>query len=234
MNFNTQAQGYHLHATPQRRFAEALAAFSPFNAGDRVTELGAGTGFLTRALLSQGAMVDASDASPAMVEIGKQSTPTASWTVANAFTYNTPCHHLASNGMLQWAPDPGAVLSLWHACLPSDGRLLLGVLCEPGFRELRSLTGEGPIRWRDEAEWLKLLRRAGFNVRTSAVYEHQEYYPTAIDFLRQLHETGVTGEPRYSASELRSLLREYDRLFPAPSGKGVRATWAWLMVEAVC
>ena len=232
MKFNSHAHGYHVHATPQRRFAEALAAFAPFESGERVTELGAGTGFLTRALLAQGAIVDASDASPAMVEIGKQSAPSATWSVQDAFSYAFPCHNLASNGMLQWAPDPGSVLRHWHEVLHEGGRLLLGVPCEPGFRELRSLSGEGPIHWRDEAQWLRLLRREGFTIRASAVFEHVEYYPSAIDFLRQLHESGVTGEPRFSVSELRALLREYNRLFPAPENKGVRATWAWLMVDA--
>lgn len=232
MRFDSQARGYHVHATPQRRFAEALAAFAPFAPGDRVTELGAGTGFLTRALLAQGAVVDASDASPAMVEIGRASAPSATWSVQDAFGEIFPCHHLASNGMLQWAPDPGAVLRHWREALHPGGRLLLGVPCEPGFRELRSLAGEGPIHWRDEAQWLRLLRREGFSVRAAAVFEHLEIYSSAIDFLRQLHESGVTGEPRFSAGELRSLLREYNRLFPAPDGSGVRATWAWLMVDA--
>jgi hypothetical protein len=63
------------------------------------------------------------------------------------------------------------------------------------------------------------------------VLEHREAYPSALDFLRSLHESGVTGEPRLSVGELRELLREYARRFPAPGG-GVLATWAWLMVDA--
>ena len=76
MRFEQKARGYHAHASPQRRFAEALAAFAPFEPGERVTEVGAGTGFLTRALLAQGAIVDASDSSPAMVEVGREATLT--------------------------------------------------------------------------------------------------------------------------------------------------------------
>lgn len=231
MRFEEKARGYHAHALPQRRFAESLAAFAPFEAGERVTEVGAGTGFLTRALLAQGAIVDASDSSPAMVEVGRESAPSASWSVQDAFGDLFPCHNLASNGMLQWAPDPAGTLRRWRGAVHPGGRLLLGVPCEPGFRELRSLAGEGPIRWRDEAMWLQLLRRGGWDVRASAVLEHPEVYPSAVDFLRQLHDSGVTGEPRFSAGELRALLRDYARLFAAPGG-GVVATWAWLMVDA--
>jgi len=231
MRFDEKAPGYHAHAVPQRRFAEALAAFAPFAPGDRVTELGAGTGFLTRALLAQGAVVDASDASPAMVAIGRAAAPSATWSVQDAFGEIFPCHHLATSGMLQWAPDPGSVLRSWRSAVHRGGRLLLGVPCEPGFRELRSLAGEGPIHWRDEAQWLHLLRRAGWDVGASVVLEHPETYPSAVDFLRTLHDSGVTGEPRLSVGDLRSLLREYARLFRAPGG-GVVATWAWLMVDA--
>lgn len=231
MRFEEKARGYHVHATPQRRFAEALAAFAPFASGERVTELGAGTGFLTRALLAQGAVVDASDASPSMVELGRATAPSATWSVQDAFGEIFPCHNLASNGMLQWAPDPVSALRRWRSALHAGGRLLLGVPCEPGFRELRSLAGEGPIHWRDESQWLHVLRRAGWEVQASAVLEHRETYPGALDFLRALHGSGVTGEPRLGVGELRALLREYTRLFSAPDG-GVVATWAWLMVDA--
>ncbi len=231
MRFDAKASSYEAHATPQRRFAEALAAFAPFEAGERVTELGAGTGFLTRALLAQGAVVDASDNSAAMVEIGRQSAPSATWTVHNGFEDIFPCHNLASNGMLQWAPDPGKVLRQWHDAIHHGGRLMLGVPCDPGFWELRGLAGDGPIHWRDEAMWLALLRRAGFKVRAHAVLEHRETYPSAVDFLRTLHESGVTGEPRFNAGTLRALLKDYTRLYGKPDGT-VPATWAWLLVDA--
>ena len=44
MRFDQRAESYDAHAAPQKRFAEALAAFAPFRRGVRVTELGAGTG----------------------------------------------------------------------------------------------------------------------------------------------------------------------------------------------
>ena len=71
MRFDERAGSYEENAAPQRRFAEALAAFAPFHRGAQVTELGAGTGFLTNALLAQGVSVEATDASPAMLAVGQ-------------------------------------------------------------------------------------------------------------------------------------------------------------------
>ena len=68
-------------------------------------------------------------------------------------------------------------------------------------------------------------------MRGSAVLEHPEIYPSAVDFLRTLHNSGVTGEPHFNAGTLRSLLRDYTRLYGNPDGS-VRATWSWLLVDA--
>lgn len=230
MRFDERAHSYGAHAAPQRRFAEALAAFAPFPRGTRVTELGAGTGFLTAALLAQGVSVDATDASPSMVELGRVAVPTANWSVHNSFGPIAKAGALASTGLLQWAADPAAVLRHWHAALPTGGRLLLGLPCDPCLHELRHLVGEGPVRWRDEAQWLALLRGARFDVPAHGVLESEQAYPSALEFFRHLHRSGVTGEPRLSPSELKSLLRDYERLNARPNG--VVATWAWLLVDA--
>ncbi len=230
MRFDDRADSYAAHAAPQKRFAEALAAFAPFRRGARVTELGAGTGFLTAALLAQGVNVDATDASPAMVELGRPAVPAANWSVHNAFGPIAKSNALASTGLLHWAADPAAVLRHWRAALPEGGRLLLGVPCDPCLNELRDLIGEGPVRWRDESQWLALLKGAKFDVQAHGVLEAEETYPSALDFFRTLHRSGVTGDPRFSPSELRSLLRDYDRLHAGRDG--VIATWAWLVVDA--
>jgi SAM-dependent methyltransferase len=231
MRFDERAESYDAHAVPQKRFAEALAAFAPFRTGARVTELGAGTGFLTAALLAQGAQVTATDSSPAMVELGRAAAPSAVWKVHDAFGPVDKANALASSGLLQWAADPAAVLKHWHEALPEGGRLLLGVPCDPCLNELRDLVGEGPVRWRDEDQWLNILRRAKFDVRAHGVLESEEVYPSALDFIRTLHRSGVTGSPRMSPGELRAMLRDYDSLH---AGKGgVVATWAWLLVDGV-
>ena len=231
MRFEERADRYEQHAAPQRRFAEALAAFAPFRHGAQVTELGAGTGFLTTALLAQGVSVEATDASPAMVARGQVAAPAAVWKLREAFAPLPQAKALASSGLLHWAADPVAVLKHWHAALPTGGRLLLGVPCDPCLHELRDLTGEGPIRWRDAAQWLQVLAHAHFDVRAHGVLEAAVTYPSALDLFRALHGSGVTGEPRLSPGEIRALIRDYDHLHTGINGT-VSATWAWLLVDA--
>lgn len=231
MRFHDRASTYDQHAAPQRRFAEALAAFAPFSRGAEITELGAGTGFLTNPLLAQGASVEATDNSAAMVEIGKQNAPTADWKIRDAFIKIPQAKALASSGLLHWAADPATILRYWHEALPNKGRLLLGVPCDPCLFELRDLMGEGPLHWRDEDQWLQIIQRAKFDIRAHGVLESQEIYPSAIDLLRALHGSGVTGSPRMSPFALKTLIQEYNRL--NTKADGVVATWAWLLVDAV-
>ncbi|HVX71009.1 MAG TPA: methyltransferase domain-containing protein [Mycobacteriales bacterium] len=67
-----------------RDLAHRVAASSPA----RLVEIAAGTGIVTRALLDVPGVVDvvATDLNPAMVELGRQRVPRASWEVADALT----------------------------------------------------------------------------------------------------------------------------------------------------
>ena len=87
------------------------------------------------------------------------------------------------------------------------------------------------MHWRDEDQWLQILQSAQFDVRANGVLESQEIYPSSIDLFRALHGSGVTGAPRMSSGNLKSLIKDYDRLHPKSGG--VVATWAWLLVDAV-
>ena len=99
---------------------------------------------------TQGA-VEATDASPAMLELGQAAAPTAVCKLREGFGPQPKAKAIASSGLLHWSADPGLVLKHWRDALPKSGRLLLGVPCDPCLCELRDLTGEGPIRWRDES-----------------------------------------------------------------------------------
>lgn len=197
-----------------------------------ILELGAGTGALTRWLCElPGARVCATDASSAMVSIGKSAVPRAEWKTLDAFRYPLMLSVLqVSSGLLQWAPDPVAVLRHWKAALCPGGRMVHAFACEPCLQEWRKVASESPVTWRDEAGWLVMFEEAGLRVQRKKVWLECIEFHTSLQLARSLHGSGVTGHPRMGAGQLREAMRHYDRLFR--SENGVFSTWAWMAVEA--
>jgi len=198
-----------------------------------ILELGAGTGALTRWLCAiSGAGVTATDASPAMVAIGKSAVPMADWGILDAFSCQVPASDLqVSSGLLQWAPDPVAVLRHWKSASRPGDRMVHAFACEPCLREWRRVAPESPVTWREEAGWLAAFEEAGLSVCRSEVWLERIEFQDSLHLARSLHRSGVTGRPRLGAGQLREAMRQYDSLFR--SQNGVSATWAWMAVEAV-
>lgn len=231
MRFDRCAESYDANATPQRAFAERVAAFCAVPAGEHVVELGAGTGALTRFLCAAGAQVTATDISTAMIRRGRASVPSARWSVLDAFAEATPSTRVqVSSGLLQWAAEPVTTLRSWKSSLAAGGRMIHAFPCEPCLTEWRAIVRESPVHWRDEAAWRAVFGEAGLNARRVQVWRERALFPSALDLLRSLHQSGVTGQPRLGPGRLRQALRVYDALHRGP--QGVAATWVWMAVEA--
>lgn len=229
MRFDVCAHTYDEHAGPQRFFAERVAQFIGAGPHDLIVELGAGTGTLTRLLRSK--MIFATDASPKMVEAGRQAVPNAHWQVSDAFDERIPLAEVqVSSGLLHWSEDPVSILGRWKNRIHPKGRMVHAIPCEPCLVEWRVLVPESPVPWRSEAEWLKIFERAGLRVTRSQSWTHTEVCSSALEMVRGFHRTGVTGRVRVGPSRLRRALRAYDAKHRVAGG--VKATWAWLAVEA--
>lgn len=229
MRFDVCAHTYDEHAGPQRFFAERVAEFIDAKPQERIVELGAGSGALTRWFA--GASVQATDASPAMVARGRLVAPGAQWSVLDAFEQSPPVSSLQiSSGLLHWAPDPVATLTRWKQWLAPGGRMVHAVPCEPGLIEWRQLVPESPVPWRSESEWLEIFAGAGLRVCRTQRWNHQAICASALEMVRGFHRTGVTGRVRVGPGRLRQALRIYDSLHRGP--RGVQATWAWVAIEA--
>ena len=252
MRFDVCAHTYDEHAGPQRFFAERVARFIGARQAEKILELGAGTGALTRWLagarssssarlvssidahaeLELCAPILATDASPTMVRRGGIAVPQVQWSVLNAFKQPLPVTALqVSSGLLHWANDPAATLARWKTFLPPGGRMVHAIPCEPCLAEWRAFVPESPVPWRSEAEWLKIFERAGLRVIRSQSWTHAAVCDSALAMVRGFHRTGVTGRVRVGPARLRQALRYYDAIHRVAGG--VKATWAWLAVEAV-
>jgi trans-aconitate methyltransferase len=231
MRFEDCALEYDRHAAPQRAFAARVFEFAAIGPGERVVELGAGTGAVTRLLCGiPGAQVCATDVSPTMVQVGRAAVPGASWLVVDAFTGPIPRSSAqVSSGLLQWAPDPVRVLERWAAAVEPGGRMIHAFPCDPCLKEWRGIVAESPLVWRDEREWAGIFERAGLRVRRRCLWTEPHYFESAREMLQSMHGSGVTAGARISWGRLRQAMRVYDATHRTPHG--VVATWAWMAFE---
>ena len=232
MRFDACAHSYDAYAAPQRNFAARVAEFIEVRPREDVVELGAGTGALTIRICGfPNAGVRATDASPAMAELGRKAAAAARWSVLDAFESAVPEAALQiSSGLLQWAAEPREVLRGWGAALKPGGRLVHAFPCDPCLEEWRALVPASPVLWRGKDDWEELFAAAGLRVRRAQIWIEPVIFPSALDMLRALHRSGVTGRTRLGPGRLRQALRDYE-IRHQVSG-GVLSTWAWLAVEA--
>ncbi|MFP4203184.1 MAG: methyltransferase domain-containing protein [Opitutales bacterium] len=241
MRFDRRSQCYERYADVQRSLVDWGVSMLPSSlAGRKVLEFGAGTGLLTRALVDRGAAVRATDAAGAMVEEGRRRVPRASWEIRDAWSpgkgalqANGTFDWVASSALLQWAPDPEAVLREWRHHVGPDGKILALLFAEPTLPELCQLVPEAiPLTWRSPEEWVRMCEAAGWRVSEHAAEERIIIHANAHALLRSLHGTGATVAPRLSPAKLRRVLKTYDARWSDSSGD-VRATWTFLRLLAV-
>jgi trans-aconitate 2-methyltransferase len=95
--------------------------------GERILDLGCGTGHLTAQIAARGAEVVGMDHSPAMVAEAKRHYPDLTFLVGDGqdFSVGSPFHAVFSHCALQWMRrDPGAVVRNVHRALLPGGRFI--------------------------------------------------------------------------------------------------------------
>ncbi|MGH8823218.1 MAG: class I SAM-dependent methyltransferase [Jiangellaceae bacterium] len=105
--------------------AELLDWLDP-QPGERVVDLGCGTGELAARIVDAGATVIGIDSDPAMVAAARKRLPDADLRVADAhdFTVDEPVDAVFSNAALHWMPSSVEVLGCVSDALRSGGRFV--------------------------------------------------------------------------------------------------------------
>lgn len=235
MKFDTKAATYEAHAHIQRDLAAWLAEWlEPVLPEDsRILEVGAGTGLFTRELIGLG-KVEALERSQAMIDEGRAFLPFVNWHSGDAFTLPVACcDRLYSSALLQWTTNPALTAQNWFAALKPGGRMLHGLFVAPTLPELSALADIAPpVCWQNSETWLTAFKNAGFKILGWEESRRTQSHRSAQVLLRELHDTGVTpARARLSVTQLRHLLRCYDRLYTNTQG-GVRSTWSLMRFEA--
>ncbi len=95
--------------------------------GERILDLGCGTGQLTEKIGTSGAVVMGIDNAPAMIEKAKQNYPDLRFDVADGrnFQVEQPLDAVFSNAALHWIKEPDAVINCVHQALKPGGRFVV-------------------------------------------------------------------------------------------------------------
>lgn len=153
--------------------------------GERVIDLGCGTGTLTEQIAARGAEVLGLDADPNMIAVAqaKHARPRFERADAHEFSVPNQADAVFSNAALHWMTEPRRVLLSVRRALRPGGRFIgeMGAAgnCATLIEGLRSAAAEAglgpglPLPWYfpTPAEYTTLLEQAGFTVRLLQYFE---------------------------------------------------------------
>jgi len=157
-----------------------LVAIAP---GERVLDLGCGTGHLTAKIADLGAEVIGLDSSPSMIAQARQNYPKLKFILADArdFSFETPFDVVFSNAALHWIPEADRVVACVVRSLKPGGRfgLEMGVkgniasITEAIDSVLREMGREphNPWYFPSLGDYAKLLEHHGFEVGFASTFD---------------------------------------------------------------
>jgi trans-aconitate 2-methyltransferase len=167
----------------------ALELLAP-RPGERILDLGCGTGHLTAKIAAAGATVHGIDASPAMIEQARQSYPHLHFELADARTFSAAERFDAvfSNAVLHWVKEQVQVIAAVCGALRPGGRFVAELGGKGNVRTIaaalreasRALLGEPvdhPWYYPSVAEYATLLERGGLEVTFAVLFDR----PTPLE-----------------------------------------------------
>ncbi len=118
---------------------EVLALLNP-QRGERILDVGCGTGHLTKLIAEAGAEVVGIDSSPEMVEAARVACPDINFVVADAadFSFTEPFDAVFSNAALHWVTEAKQAMVCMAQSLKQGGRFVVEL---GGKGNLTAITG---------------------------------------------------------------------------------------------
>lgn len=183
------------------KLAAGLLELLDAKAGERILDLGCGTGHLTAKIAEAGAQVVGVDRSPEMIRMAKEKYPALRFEVMDAHEIGLDgiFDAVFSNATLHWIKEPGRVIAGIRESL------------RPGGRFVAEFGGKG-----NTGELLKAVRRAWANLKLAGPAPHPWYYPSLAEFVGLLEQHGF--EATHATL--------FDR--PTPLDDGERGLRNWL------
>ncbi|HYE71933.1 MAG TPA: class I SAM-dependent methyltransferase, partial [Blastocatellia bacterium] len=106
------------------KYGEGVLDLLNSQAGERILDVGCGTGHLTKKIAESGAEVVGIDSSAEMIEVARTTYPEINFVVADAtdFSFDKPFDAIFSNAALHWVKPPEQAVICMSRALKSGGR----------------------------------------------------------------------------------------------------------------
>jgi trans-aconitate methyltransferase len=179
------------HSFVWERGADVLELLAP-QRGERILDLGCGTGHLTAKIAESGASVVGLDSSPEMIAEAKRSYPDLEFVVGDAreIRFEKPFDAVFSNAALHWILEPERVAQSVSEALVTGGRFVAELGGEgnverlvSGLRRARTAigfpveAGYNPWYFPTIGEYASLLEMQGLEVTFALLFDR----PTALE-----------------------------------------------------
>ena len=167
------------------KFGEDLLGLLDPQAGERILDLGCGTGQLTQKIAEQGAQVIGLDASPEMIGQARQNYPALHFMLedAAAMKFDGEFDGIFSNAALHWMLNASAVAAGMFRALRRGGRLVAELGGKGNIRRIETALetvlvrywGDGlparPLLFPSIGEYSGVLENAGLEVRSAVLFD---------------------------------------------------------------
>jgi trans-aconitate methyltransferase len=166
------------------RHGEALVELLAARPGERILDLGCGTGHLTARLAEAGAVVVGLDSSADMLAQARSAYPRLEFVQADArdFHFPQPFDAVFSNAVLHWIKQPEAVIRCVHDALRPGGRFVAEFGGRGNVRAviaaLRTAAGQVGVRLEEPlwyypgvGEYTGLLEANGLEVQLALLFD---------------------------------------------------------------
>lgn len=179
------------HSFVWRYGADCLELLSP-KQGERILDLGCGTGQLTSEIAASGAITIGIDRAPTMISQAQQNYPDLQFEVADArdFYFAEPFDAVFSNATLHWIKEPKkAITCIWNALKPGGrfvaefgGKGNIGAI-ERALNHALETVGypvepeHNLLYFPSIGEYSTLLEKQGFSVTYATLFER----PTPLE-----------------------------------------------------
>lgn len=209
------------------QFGESLVDLLAPQAGERILDLGCGTGELTAIIAATGAEVQGMDQSPAMITAARARFPELEFRVGDAgqFTLSEPVDALFSNATLHWVLEVDAAIGAMYRAIRPGGRLVLEMGAKENIatiqQQLQATLLKAGFTARAQASpwyfpslgtYCQALERAGFRIQAAWEFDRPTQLDNAdsgiIDWLRQFAGWYFRGVPAERQVELCHTVQE--------------------------